>query len=259
VAVRVELHDVSIKFKSYQGQRSGLKESVMRLLSRPSWSNKNPPHKQEFLSLDKINLSLKVGDRLGILGKNGAGKSTLLKVISRVYRPSSGTVDIEGRVAPIIEVGAGFNPELSGRENIFLNGAILGIPKKLLLERVDNIISFSELGEFIDMPVKYYSTGMHLRLAFTVATEISPNILILDELYAGGDASFIKKATERLHAFIDKAQILITVAHNSEYIVEFCNRVIVLDHGRIIASGLPEEMCAKYLRFCTGEADVFHA
>lgn len=257
MSAKVELNDVSIKFRKYSAHGSGLKETIMGFLSGRHWKQKGHPTTQSFMGLDGINLHIKEGDRLGIVGKNGAGKSTLLKIITRVYRPTSGEVMVDGRIAALIEVGAGFNPELSGRDNIFLNGAILGIPKKELAQKVDSIVDFAELRDFIDMPVKYYSTGMALRLAFTIATEITPNILILDELYAGGDASFIERANVRLRSFVDKSQILITVAHNTEYIVQFCNKVIVLDHGRIIATGAPREMCDKYQRFCLGESEIF--
>lgn len=173
--------------------------------------------------------------------------------MSRIYRPTQGTFSSAGRLAPLIEIGAGFNPELSGRENIFLNSAILGIRKKEVEKRLDSIVNFSELEEFIDMPVKYYSTGMHLKLAFTVATEISPDILILDELYAGGDAAFIEKANRRLLEFVNRSKILILVSHNVEYVRQFCNRAIVLDHGNLKLQGEPEEMIKRYTAYCAGD------
>ena len=253
----VYLNDVAVRFRKYHHRSASLKEAAMRLLSPPSWLKDKPAKTTEFWGLLGINLRLDEGDRLGIIGRNGAGKSTLLKVISRIYRPTQGTIDVEGRIAPLIEIGAGFNPELSGRENAYLNGAILGIKRKQLSQKLDSIINFSELEEFIDMPVKYYSTGMHLKLAYTVATEIPPDILILDELYAGGDAAFIKKANTRLQSFVERSKILILVAHHLEYIKRFCTRVIVLDHGKIVGEGDPLEQLDRYTAFCQGDSNAF--
>ncbi len=253
----VTLSNVSVRFRTYHQKSSGLKESVMRWIRPPGWYKKEAPKRTEFWGLKDINFSLEEGSRLGIIGRNGAGKSTLLKVISRIYRPTEGQVKVDGRIAPLIEIGAGFSPELTGRENIFLNGAILGIPKKELEKRTQDIIQFSELADFIDMPVKYYSTGMHMKLAFTIATEIPPDVLILDELYAGGDAAFIEKANERLQGFINKSRVLILVAHSMEYVKQLCNRVIVIDHGRIVADGDPTEMADRYLAYCHGDTNAF--
>lgn len=253
----VHLENVGVRFKKYQGQSSGLKEATMRLLRPPTWYKTAPPSKSEFWGLRGINLRLEEGDRLGIIGQNGAGKSTLLKVISRIYKPVEGKVFVSGRVVPLIEIGAGFNPELTGKENAFLNGAIIGIPRKVIQSRLESIVQFSELKDFIDMPVKYYSTGMYLRLAFTLATEIPPEILILDELYAGGDAVFIEKANVRLDAFVNQSKILILVAHNLEYVRRFCNKVIVLDHGEIKTQGTPDEVIERYLAYCRGDLNAY--
>ncbi len=219
----------------------------MQFIHPPEWLKNRSGDTECFWGLRNVNLDLKDGDRLGIIGRNGAGKSTLLKVVSRIYRPTEGTVGVTGRIVPLIEIGAGFNPELSGRENAFLNGAILGMSRRFIAQRMESIIDFSELREFIDMPVKYYSTGMHLRLAFTLATELPPDILILDELYAGGDASFIEKANVRLDRFVADSKILILVAHNLEYIRRFCTRVLILDRGRVEADGAPGPMVERYL------------
>jgi ABC-type polysaccharide/polyol phosphate transport system ATPase subunit len=257
MSARVEIENISLRFRRYHGYSSGLKEAVMRMIRPPSWYRTRPPSKEEFWGLRGVNLHLEEGDRLGIIGHNGAGKSTLLKVISRIYKPTEGTVKVEGRIAPLIEIGAGFNPELSGRENAYLNAAILGIPRKVLQSRLNEIIKFSELEDFIDMPVKYYSTGMHLRLAFTIATEVAPDILILDELYAGGDAVFIEKANRRLEKFVNQSRILILVAHNLEYIRRFCNRAIVLDHGVIRVQGNANEVIDRYLAYCGGDKNAY--
>lgn len=188
------------------------------------------------------------GDRLGIIGHNGAGKSSLLKILCKIYTPTSGTIDIKGKVAPLLEIGAGFNPELSGRENIYLNGTILGYNLKRLKEIEPDIINFSELEQFIDTPVKYYSTGMYMKLAFSIATATQPDILILDELFAGGDADFIKKAQARMKAMIEDSNIMVFVSHQMDLLLELCNRVIWVDHGNIIADGKPDEIINQYLK-----------
>jgi ABC-type polysaccharide/polyol phosphate transport system ATPase subunit len=173
---------------------------------------------------------------LGIIGLNGAGKTTLLKVISQIYKPTEGQVNVKGRIAPLIEIGAGFHPELTGRENIFLNGSLLGISKKDLNARIQSIVDFSELHEFIDTPVKYYSTGMHLRLGFTIATEFPPDILILDEMFAGADQFFISKAQKRLENFIASSKIMLMVTHEMEYVKKFCNKIVTLQDGKLITT-----------------------
>lgn len=253
----IDIKNLDLRFWLYQGQSSGLKELVMNRLSPPAWRKKLPASKKEFWGLKNINLEIKEGDRLGIIGHNGAGKSSLLKVISRIYRPTNGTISVQGRISPLLEIGAGFNPELSGRENIYLNSAILGIKRKVIHNHIQSIIDFAQLEEFIDMPVKYYSTGMYLRLAFSVATEIPPDILILDELYAGGDATFVERANQRLKSFISSSKVLILVAHNLDYIEQLCNRVIVLDHGTIVYEGTPKEAIRRYLAHTRGESNSF--
>lgn len=242
----VELHNVSLRFRRYGGQASGLKEAVLRKLKRPIWHDARPPVVKEFWGVRDVSLQIEEGQRLGIIGHNGAGKSTLLKIISRIYKPTLGQIAVSGRLAPLIEIGAGFHPELTGRENAFLNGAILGLGRKVIEERLDAIFDFAELQQFIDTPVKYYSTGMYLRLAFSLATEISPDILILDELYAGGDLAFIRKANERLDQFVERSKILILVAHQMDYIRRFCNRVVVMHQGSVKYDGTPDDAIRVY-------------
>lgn len=242
----VELKDVSVRFRRYWGASGGIKEAAMRLIYPPRWYRDRKPTKEVSWGLQDINLQLKEGERLGIIGANGAGKSTLLKVISRVYRPKRGRLSVSGRVAPLIEIGAGFSPDLTGRENAFLNGAILGISRRQIQSRMDSIIEFSGLGKQFDTPVKYYSTGMNLRLAFTLATEFTPDILILDELYAGGDEAFIKKADQRLDSFIEQSKILIMVSHDTRYLTRYCTRAIWIDDGRIRMDASVPEVIAAY-------------
>ncbi len=174
---------------------------------------------------------------MGIVGRNGAGKSTLLKTICRIYEPSSGKVRVHGRIAPLLEIGAGFHPEFTVRENIYFNGTILGYSKEQLRAIEQEIIEFAELQEFIDTPVKYYSTGMYMRLAFSLATTVHPDILVLDELFAGGDAAFVKRGRERMYNMIDRASVMILVSHDQSLLRSLCERFIWLDHGKIVADG----------------------
>ncbi|WP_207671360.1 ABC transporter ATP-binding protein [Paenibacillus cymbidii] len=239
---RVTLKDVWLKFKIYDDKGSTLKETIVNTIMR-----RRTNRKTEFWALKGVNIDFRSGDRIGIIGNNGAGKSTTLKLITRIYEPTTGTVATQGKVVPLIELGAGFNPELSGYENIFLNGAVMGISKKEMEKKIEDIINFSELREFIYTPIKYYSTGMYLRLAFTIATEIAPEILIIDELFAGGDVNFVKKAEKRLNDLIDNSHIVIMVSHSMDLIKKNCNRVLLLEQGQVIADGEPEEIINFYL------------
>lgn len=243
----IHLNDVSVRFRVYHGFSSGIKEAVMRLFQPPKWYRTRPPNVSEFWGLKNISLELKEGDRLGIIGHNGAGKSTLLKVISRIYRPTRGQLTVRGRIAPLIEIGAGFNPELSGRENAYLNGAVLGLKRKVINERMYAIFEFAELKDFMDVPVKYYSTGMFLRLAFSIATEVAPDILILDELFAGADQEFLLKANKRLSNFIESSKILILVTHNFDYVRDYCTKALLLQTGEVVYTGTPNDVIHHYL------------
>ncbi|EMN1226880.1 TPA: ABC transporter ATP-binding protein [Enterobacter roggenkampii] len=239
----IVLKNVGLQFALHHNKNSSLKELFADLFSG-THQKKN----DTFLALNNINLEINHGDRLGIIGHNGAGKSSLLKILCKIYTPTSGTIDIKGKVAPLLEIGAGFNPELSGRENIYLNGTILGYNLKRLKEIEPDIINFSELEQFIDTPVKYYSTGMYMKLAFSIATATQPDILILDELFAGGDADFIKKAQARMKAMIEDSNIMVFVSHQMDLLLELCNRVVWVDHGNIIADGKPDEIINQYLK-----------
>jgi ABC-type polysaccharide/polyol phosphate transport system ATPase subunit len=243
----VRLDAACVRFPEVHERQRGLKEAAMRLLAPVRY--KTAPSGGTW-GLHDVNLTLAEGDRLGVIGRNGAGKSTLLKLISRIYRPTSGALRVTGRVAPIIELGAGFCDDLTGRENALLYGALLGISRRDILERLPSVVAYAELEEFVDVPVKYYSTGMVLRLAFTLATEVVPDILVLDELFAGADASFLARANARLDDFIRRSRILVLVSHDTESIRRFCNRVVVLDHGRIVAGGEPASTIEFYERSC---------
>jgi len=238
----ISIQRVSLSFRLYHETGQSLKEVFSNLMSRRQRSGYS-----EFLALKDVNLEICHGDRLGIVGHNGAGKSTLLKTICRIYEPINGQIQVQGRIAPLLEIGAGFNPELPGRQNIYLNGAILGYSKAQLKDIEPEIIKFTGLEEFIDTPVKYYSTGMYMKLAFAIATAVHPEILILDELFAGGDAEFIDRAMARMHEFIDRSSIMVFVSHQPDLLRKLCNRVVWLDHGSIVADGPAGEVLDKYL------------
>ena len=203
---------------------------------------------ETFLALDGITFSVEKGERVGIIGRNGAGKSTLLKLISRITAPTSGDIWMNGRIASMLEVGTGFHPELTGRENIYMNGSILGMKKKEIDERIDDIIEFSECSQFIDTPVKRYSSGMYVKLAFSVAAHLNSEIMIMDEVLAVGDMAFQKKCLEKMSDVSRKEQrTILYVSHNMNTIRQLCNRCIVLDHGKLIYDGDIEEAIAIYM------------
>ena len=239
-SIRVE--NLSIKFRIYHDRSPSLKDYFANLFKRRSQTAYS-----DFWAVKNVSLEIKAGDRVGIVGHNGAGKSTLLKALCRVYESSDGLISVDGRIAPLLEIGAGFHPEFTGRENIYLNGSILGYTKQQIRVIEPEVIAFAELEEFIDTPVKYYSTGMYMRLAFSLATAIHPDILILDEIFSGGDAAFMAKAKARMHDMIDKADIMIMVSHDHELVKSLCNRVIWIDHGKLMADGLPGAIVDRYL------------
>ncbi len=197
-------------------------------------------------ALDDINFSFKDGDRIGLVGHNGAGKSTLLRVLSGAYAPTSGTLSMEGSVGSLIELSLGIDPEFTGRENVYFRARLLGIPKARVTEKIDEIIEFSELGHFFDMPLRTYSAGMNLRLAFAVSTMLQPEILLMDEWLSVGDKNFKQKAEERLKRVIDATNILVIATHSRDLVLRTCTRVLWLEHGRIRMDGNPEEVAEAF-------------
>ena len=232
--------------KEYQlGHITSLKENVANSFRRLTGK---PIHKREdFKALDDVSFSIDQGEVVGIIGHNGAGKSTLLKHLANISKPTKGNVIVRGSIAPLIEVGAGVNPELTGRENIYLNGAILGIPKRIIKQKLDEIIEFSELEQFIDTPVKRYSSGMTVKLGFSIATSLDADILIVDEVLAVGDLAFQRKCFDRMEDMIKRqGKTVLLVSHNIRQIQRLCNRVILLDHGRINMDGEPQAVCDSF-------------
>jgi len=205
-----------------------------------------------FCALRDINLEVKQGEVLGIIGKNGAGKSTLLKILSRVTAPTRGNIKVKGRIASLLEVGTGFHPELTGRENIFINGAILGMSKYEVKKKLDEIIEFSGVSEFIDTPVKRYSSGMYVRLAFAVAAHLEPEILVVDEVLAVGDAEFQKKCLGKMGDVASQGRTVLFVSHNMSAITRLCGRAILIDQGQLVANGDAREITNLYLAGASG-------
>ena len=239
----IKIENLSLVYELYYDKTNTLKEYFANLFKKRNYIDKS---KDKLYALNNISLTINHGERLGIIGLNGAGKSTLLKVLSGILKPTYGKVYIKGSVQPLIEVGAGFNPEFSGRENIYLNGAMLGFTKKEIFEKEKDIIEFSELQDFIGVPIKYYSTGMVVRLAFSIATIIKPEILLLDEMLSAGDLSFISKARQRMDEILRHAKILVIASHDLGLIDSLASRTIVLDHGVILFDGNTQDAIAFF-------------
>lgn len=238
------------KQESYSTLRDVLTNGVKHVahkLRHPFPAPQNDPTHEEFWALKDVSFDIQQGDRVGIIGRNGAGKSTLLKILSRITEPTSGKVSIKGRVASLLEVGTGFHPELTGRENIFLNGAILGMSKVEIKSKFDEIVAFSEIEKFLDTPVKRYSSGMYVRLAFAVAAHLEPEILIVDEVLAVGDAAFQKKCMGKMENISGEGRTILFVSHSLATIALLCNRAILLEKGEVVANGRPVEVIDCYL------------
>lgn len=238
----IQLEQVSVRFKVYHNPSPSLKDSVVNWVT----GNRKLNDYRDFYALHEVNLRVNPGDRLGIVGLNGAGKSTLLKTISGIYKPHQGKLSVAGRITPLMELGAGFDPEQTGRKNIYLNGALLGFSATEMKEREEAIAEFSELGDFFDMPVKYYSSGMYGRLAFSIAAMSNPEILMVDEVFSTGDGHFVEKSAQRIQKMVENSSILIVVTHNVQHIRRLCNRVILLDHGNIVSDGATDVILKQY-------------
>ncbi len=240
----VEVNHVTKEFRL--GQLHSLKQSVLDTMAR--FRGGHVSKRVPFKALDDVDFKVEQGEVLGIIGQNGAGKSTLLKILARVSTPTHGEVVVRGTVAPLIEVGAGFVPELTGRENIYLNGAILGMRREDIRKGLDEIVAFAELEQFIDTPIKRYSSGMYIRLAFSLATSIPAEILIIDEVLAVGDLAFQRKCYDRIEDMIKRqGKTVLMVSHNVRQLERLCSRVILLDHGQIVSDGNPTEVCNLFV------------
>lgn len=235
------LKNVSMKFNLGVEKEGSLKMIFINL-----FSHKKKKNKEYFWALKNIDFRIDKGDVVGIIGANGAGKSTLLKVVSGVYKPTTGTVTVNGKISPMIELGAGFDAELTARENIYLNGAILGYSKEFLEEKFDEIVEFSELKDFLDVPVKNFSSGMVAKLAFSISTIVDPEVLIVDEILSVGDIKFQEKSKNKMMSMIKGGTTVLYVSHSIDTIKELCNKVIWLDHGEIVKIGDAKELCDEY-------------
>lgn len=235
----VDVKNVSMKFSLSTEKVDSLKEYFIKMVKREI-------KKDEFWALQDINFSLDKGDRLGILGLNGAGKSTLLKVIAGVFKPTTGTVERHGKIVPLLELGAGFDMQYTGAENIYLYGAVMGYSREFIRSKYDDIVEFSELGKFIDVPLKNYSSGMKSRLGFAIATVMEPEILILDEVLSVGDAKFRKKSEKRITDMFDSGVTVLFVSHSLEQVRRLCNKAIILDHGKMVAYGDIDDVSQVY-------------
>ncbi len=247
--MKVEVNNVSIKYRSGNFRDIGLKEYIVRKI-------KGTLTATDFLAVDNVNFSLSEGDFLGIIGTNGAGKSTLLKAVSGVMRPSSGNIEVEGKIAALLELGTGFDGDLSLKENIYLRGAILGYTREFINSKYEEILEYAELTEYKDRLFKQLSSGMRSRLAFAISCLVEPEILILDEVFAVGDGAFRLKSEATMNQLIAKGNITILVSHSMGQIKKLCNKVLWLDKGKQIAFGEAKTICEKYEKYLTTVANL---
>jgi ABC-2 type transport system ATP-binding protein len=239
----IRVKDVGMKFNLGIEKDNSLKMMFIRLFDK-----RKRVKKSDFWALKDVTFSVNKGDVVGLIGSNGAGKSTLLKVVSGVMKPTEGTVEVDGVISPMIELGAGFDGDLTARENIYLNGAILGYSKEFLDEKFDEIVEFSELKDFLDVPVKNFSSGMVAKLAFSISTVVDPEILIVDEILSVGDIKFQEKSKNKMMSMIKGGTTVLYVSHSLGSIKELCNKVIWLEHGKIVMMGNTKKVCDAYYK-----------
>lgn len=236
----ISINNVTMEYDLGIEKENSFKQTFINILSGKK------TQKNKFKALDEVNIHVKKGEVIGLIGSNGAGKSTLLKIVSGVMKPTKGNVEVKGVISPMIELGAGFDMELTARENIFLNGAVLGYSKQFLEEKFDSIVEFSELKDFLDVPVKNFSSGMVAKLAFSIATIVDPEILIVDEILSVGDIKFQEKSKNKMLEMIKGGTTVLYVSHSLASIEELCDRVVWLEHGKVIEIGETKEICKKY-------------
>ncbi|MCI7382737.1 MAG: ABC transporter ATP-binding protein [Hungatella hathewayi] len=237
--IAIKVNDISMMFNKSSEKIDSLKEYMIKLVKRQLMF-------EEFWALQNISFEIKKGEAVGIVGLNGSGKSTLLKTIAKVLKPTKGEVEVVGTIAPLIELGAGFDSNLSARENIFLNGAVLGYNRMQMREKFESIMDFAELWDFVDVPIKNFSSGMVARLGFSIATSNMPDILIVDEILGVGDYKFQRKCEERMSKIIDNGATIVFVSHSIEQVREVCSRAIWLEKGHMLMDGSVDEVCDKY-------------
>jgi ABC-2 type transport system ATP-binding protein/lipopolysaccharide transport system ATP-binding protein len=243
----IDLEGVVVSFPVYDQSSRSLKKRLITATTGGRIESATESGKITVVrALDGVTLSLAHGDRVGLVGHNGAGKTTLLRVLAGIYEPTIGTARIDGNAAPLFDVALGMDPESTGYENIVLRGLFLGLSRRQIDERVDDIAEFTELGEFLKLPIRTYSTGMRMRLAFAVSTSIEPDILLLDEGIGAGDAAFLEKAQRRLRDFTDKAAIIVLASHSDALVRQMCEQVVLMEHGKILRFGPTEEILSTY-------------
>lgn len=237
---KIRLHNVRQRYRKIRRRARTLRNALLRLYRRD-------PILREFEALKGISFTVTEGETLGIIGRNGSGKSTILKLIAHIFPPTAGTVEVNGHVSPLIELGAGFHSELTGRENVILAGALLGFRRREMEQKLDRILTFAGLEDFVDTPLRTYSSGMSARLGFAVATEIDPDILLVDEVLAVGDEGFRHKCLERMNNFRRQGKTMLFVSHDMDQVREVCDRVLLLQEGVVLTEGKPDQVIARYL------------
>lgn len=247
MSIAVEAQGLSKRYTIYHQRIDNIREYISKWFKR--LRGHNPNQSEAFWALKQASFTINKGDGVAILGHNGSGKSTLLKLLSRVSHPTEGSLTMHGRVCALLEVGTGFHPDFTGRENIFVNGSILGMSRKEISQKIDSIIAFAEIEKFIDTPVKYYSSGMYMRLAFAIAAHVDPDILILDEVLAVGDLSFQKKCLDFIKGLRDKGKTLIIISHVVDSLNGLCNRGFYVEGGQLLFNGPLEEALDRYKAF----------
>lgn len=241
----IELQNTCVDFPIYNAKGRSLKHRLIQVATGGRLSA-DAQGRVVVRALDDVSFTLKDGDRVGLLGHNGSGKSTMLRLLGGIYEPTVGTLKISGEIGSLIDISLGIDAEATGRENIYIRAALLGMSKSEIRDKIDEIIEFSELGDFIDMPLRTYSTGMHMRLAFTVSTVVRPEILLMDEWLSVGDENFKHKAEQRMTALVQTSNILVIASHSRELILQTCNRVLWLEHGKVRMDGEAEAVTQAY-------------
>jgi ABC-2 type transport system ATP-binding protein len=243
----IQLNDVVVSFPVYDQSSRSLKKRIVSATTGGRLQSDSPSGKISVVqALDGVTLSFRQGDRVALIGHNGAGKTTLLRVLAGIYEPTIGTIRLDGEIAPLFDVSLGMDPESTGYENIVLRGLFLGLSRKEIDDRVDEIAEFTELGNFLNLPIRTYSAGMRTRLAFAVSTSIEPDILLLDEGIGAGDAAFLAKANERLHEFTKKAAIIVLASHTTELVKKMCDTAVLMEHGKVVSVGTTRKVLDEY-------------